>query len=68
LELDNAFAKFPQLLRAAFPGFDSVATLLIRLHIPDDRESSRSSLGTRCKNCKTTAGGEALSFNYTFDT
>jgi hypothetical protein len=36
----------------ASPGFDSVVTLLIRLHIPDDRESRRGPLSVRCKNSK----------------
>jgi hypothetical protein len=53
MELDYAFVEFPQLLRArAFPGFDVVVTLLIRLQIPDDRESRRGPLSVRCKNSK----------------
>jgi hypothetical protein len=68
MELDYAFVEFPQLFRArAFPGFDVVVTLPIRLHIPDDRESRRGLLSVRCKNSKTTAGGQTLSFDYIFD-
>ena len=34
------------------PGFDSVVTLPIRLHVLDDRESRRGPLGVRCNNSK----------------
>src|SRR5258707_5723437 len=53
MELDHAFVEFPQLLLGAgFRSFDTVVTLPIRLHIPDDRESRRGPLRVRCKNSK----------------
>jgi hypothetical protein len=50
----------------ASPGFDSVFTLQIRLHIPDDRESRRGPLGVRCKNSKRRLARNPT-FDYTFD-
>jgi hypothetical protein len=52
MELNYAFVELPQLFARASPDFDSVVTLPIRLHIPDDRESRRDRLSVRCKNRK----------------
>jgi hypothetical protein len=47
MELDHAFAEFPQLFFAGFPrGFDSVVTLPIRLHVPDDRARFDAAIGS----------------------
>jgi len=51
----------------ASPSFDSVVTLPIRLHIPDDRESPPGSTLRQMQKQQTTAGGETLSFDCTFD-
>ena len=52
MELNYAFVELPQLFARASPDFNSVVTLPIRLHIPDDRENRRNPLSIRCKNSK----------------
>src|SRR5216684_5886244 len=52
MELDYAFVEFRSFFARASPSFDSVVSLPIRLHIPDDRESRRGPLSVRCKNSK----------------
>jgi hypothetical protein len=60
MELDHAFVEFPQLFARACPGFDSVVTLPIRLHIPDDRARLDVAIGSKPKSVRATRHQHAL--------
>jgi hypothetical protein len=60
MELDHAFVEFPQLFARTCPGFDSVVTLPIRLHIPDDRARFGVAIGSKPKSVRGTRNQHAL--------